>query len=144
MITNYAPLTRLFVCGTVLSLGVTHLTAWGAEDYLTSKTPLRLLSANDGEVVWQFDPQNVTPTTKPIPDSITVIDLGPDGPPNIRTVYGTVPNTLMGPPYMAMSPDGRLGFVTNHGWRPESPIDESTDFASLPPDRQNLLSVIDL
>ena len=31
----------------------------------------------------------------------------------MKTVYGTVPNTISGPPYMAMSGDGRYGFVTS-------------------------------
>jgi DNA-binding beta-propeller fold protein YncE len=112
--------------------------------YITTTTPIRLLSANDGEAVMQLDEDGLFDRDKTIPDSITVIDLGPDGPPQSRTVFGTVPNTFVGPPHMAMSKDGRLGFVTNHSWRFEDPTYLTTDFGQLPADRQNVLSVVDL
>jgi len=50
-------------------------------------------------------------------DSITVIHLGPDHPPITKTVYGTVPSSILGTPTMAMSADGRYGIIANHGFR---------------------------
>ena len=64
-------------------------------------------------------------------DSITVIHLGPDHPPIVKTVYGTVPNTISGPPYMAMTGDGRYGFVTSRKIKQD-------------PEAPDIISVIDL
>jgi len=61
-----------------------------------------------------------------------VIHLGPDHPPIVKTVFDTVPNTIAGPPYMAMSGDGHYGSVTN--WVGGKAVDH--------PD--NVVSVIDL
>jgi len=87
--------------------------------WITSKEPLTLLSANDGQAHIKVDASSWTSNvplrferTNTTRDSITVIHLGPDHPPVVKTVYGTVPNTIFGAPYLAMSPDGRYGFVT--------------------------------
>src|SRR6266404_558560 len=78
---------------------------------IRSKQRLTILSANDGQIHQRLnlDLKKVTA------DSITVIHLGPDHPPIVKTVYGTVPNTISGSPYMAMTGDGRYGFVTSNG-----------------------------
>lgn len=129
----------------ILILGLLAPHACGQDKpYVTTKTPVRLLSANDGEAVVLLNSQGIFEPSRQPADSVTVIDLGPDQPPQVRTVYGTVPNSIIGPPYMAVSPDGCRGFVTNHGWRFDAPLDDRTDFATLPIERRNLLSMIDL
>src|SRR3989442_941315 len=94
---------------------------------IRSKQRLTILSANDGQIHQRLnlDLKKVTA------DSITVIHLGPDHPPIVKTVYGTVPNTISGPPYMAMTGDGHYGFVTSRKSAQE-------------PEAPELLSVIDL
>src|SRR5207253_9810279 len=98
-----------------------------AAPWITSKQRLTILCANDGQVHLRtgVDAKKVTE------DSITVIHLGPDHPPIVKTVYGTVPNTISGPPYMAMTGDGRYGFVTSRKSKDD-------------PDAPELISVIDL
>jgi hypothetical protein len=92
---------------------------------------LTLLSANDGYIHRRQSPD--VPAAKKVVtrDSITVIHLGPDHPPIVKTVYGTVPNTIAGAPYMAMTGDGHYGFVTCQSGAHD-------------PDAPDLLSVIDL
>jgi WD40 repeat protein len=94
---------------------------------IRSKQRITILSANDGQVHLRLNP-DMGKTTQ---DSITVIHLGPDHPPIVKTVYGTVPNTISGPPYMAMTGDGRYGFVTSRKIKQE-------------PDAPEIISVIDL
>jgi hypothetical protein len=94
---------------------------------IRTKQRLTILSANDGQVHLRLNPEAIKITQ----DSITVIHLGPDHPPIVKTVYGTVPNTISGPPYMAMTGDGRYGFVTSRKIKQE-------------PDAPELISVIDL
>jgi WD40 repeat protein len=96
---------------------------------IRTKQRLTILSANDGQVHRRPNADGKTDTKTP--DSITVIHLGPDHPPIVKTVQGTVPNTIAGAPYMAMTGDGHYGFVTSRSG-PHDPGD---------PD---LLSVIDL
>jgi len=76
--------------------------------WITTKQPVTILSGNDGRHHLLSDPNSKTTR-----DSITVVHLGPDHPPIVKTVYGTVPNTISGAPYMAMTGDGRYGFVTS-------------------------------
>jgi hypothetical protein len=76
--------------------------------YLTTETPITILSANDGEI-------RATDENKP-GDSITVIHLRPDNPPVVKTKYGTVPNSIVGSPHMAIAANGRYGFVVHHPW----------------------------
>jgi hypothetical protein len=96
-----------------------------------SKQRLTILSANDGDMHLRQNPDGKRGPKKVTADSITVIHLGPDHPPIVKTVYGTVPNTISGPPYMAMTGDGHFGFVTcrKNAGEPEAP---------------DVLSVIDL
>jgi DNA-binding beta-propeller fold protein YncE len=94
---------------------------------IRSKQRLTILSANDGQVHLRLNPD----AGKTTQDSITVIHLGPDHPPIVKTVYGTVPNTISGPPYMAMTGDGHYGFVTSRKTKQE-------------PDVPEIISVIDL
>ncbi|MEE3371537.1 MAG: WD40 repeat domain-containing protein [Planctomycetota bacterium] len=95
--------------------------------YITTQTPLTLLSANDGDLDfhWRKTREGLRDREVKTQDSVTVIHLGPDHPPITRTVYGTVPSTILGTPTMAMSADGRYGIVANHGFR------GTTDLATL-------------
>ena len=88
--------------------------------YITTKSPITLLSANDGEtdIAWRKTPEGLVDYDIKTKDSFTVIRLGPDHPPICRTVYGTVPCTIIGTPTMAISADGRFGLIANHGLRP--------------------------
>lgn len=95
--------------------------------YLTSPQPITILSGNDG-LTHQRPETNPQRVTK---DSITVIHLGSDHPPIVKTVYGTVPNTISGAPYMAMTGDGRYGFITSRKLPTEPNVPE-------------IISVIDL
>ena len=89
--------------------------------YLTTQSPVTLLSGNDGELaqLYQLTPDRTTDWNLKVKDSFTVIHLGPDHPPIIKTVYDTVPATCIGTPTMAMSRDGRFGLIANHSRRPE-------------------------
>lgn len=78
--------------------------------YLRTTEPLTLLSANDGAVFNFVNPD----LDLEVADSITLVRLGRNHPPIVKTVYGTVPNTIAGPPHMAIAGDGRYGFITNH------------------------------
>ena len=88
--------------------------------YLTTQTPITLLSSNDGEInqLFQKTVEQTTDWDLKTRDSFTVIQLGPDHPPEIKTIYDTAPAFIMGTPSMAMSKDGRYGLIANHGWRP--------------------------
>ena len=87
--------------------------------YLTTQSPLTLLSANDGEInqLFQLTDNQTTDWELKTKDSFTVIHLGPDHPPIIKTVYDTAPATIKGTPTMALSKDGRYGLIVNHGFR---------------------------
>src|SRR5262245_53012488 len=118
----------------LLSLLVVNPAAVSAQEPafpgIRTKERLTILSANDGQV--HRRPPDAKADSKLVtPDSITVIHLGPDHPPIVKTVYGTVPNTIAGAPYMAMSGDGRYGFVTSRRSKQE-------------PDTPEIVSVIDL
>ena len=106
--------------------------------WIGTSEPITILSANDGwtharltgDADLTRDEDNLTR------DSITVVHLGPDHPPVVRTVYGTVPNSILGPPYVAMTGDGRYGFV---------PSVASTVFGDQEAgEATSLISVIDL
>ena len=87
--------------------------------YITTQSPITLLSANDGEtdIRWRKTLEGLNDREVKTEDSITVIHLGPDHPPITKTVYGTVPSSILGTPTMAMSADGRYGIIANHGFR---------------------------
>mgnify|MGYP001188558446 CR=1 FL=1 len=112
----------------IFSISVAIISA-EEKPYITTQTPLTLFSTQDGETeaIWPFS------TVKPYDykllakDSFTVIHLGPDHPPIVKTVYGTIAATILGTPTMAMSKDGRYGISTNHSFRIEgSPLDMLT------------------
>lgn len=97
---------------------------------IRTKQRLTLLSANDGQVHRRPNP-DAKEKKAATQDSITVIHLGPDRAPIVKTVYGTVPNTIAGAPYMAMTGDGHYGFVTSRSGAHE-------------PEAPDIVSVIDL
>ena len=95
--------------------------------YITTQTPLTLFSTQDGETeaIWLFSSVKPYDNRLAAKDSFSVIHLGPDHPPIVKTVYGTIAATIAGTPTMAMSSDGRYGISTNHSWRGEgSPLDK--------------------
>jgi hypothetical protein len=101
--------------------------------WIKTKQRLTLLSANDGQAHLRLDAEGKIDKKSFTQDSITVIQLGPDHPPVIETIYGTVPNTILGAPYLATIGGGRLGFITCHGMG-----------LFAPKQQKDLLSVIDL
>jgi hypothetical protein len=130
--------------------------------YITTKSEITLLSANDGEM----DParrttvEGLTDYEVKTKDSFTVIRLGPDHPPVSHTVYGTVPCSELGAPRMALSSDGHYSLITNHGGRlealcplkypPGEPLrnadirDADLTRQDLAPPLSNMLSLIDM
>jgi len=150
----------LGLVGGCKSTGVSTLDGYD-RPYITTQSPLTLLSSNDGEKSQSFlrTLEGVTDWNMKVRDSFTVIHLGPDHPPLIKTVYDTVPTTVLGTPSMAMSKDGRFGLITNHGFRnekygriihPEGPL-TNDDLTSKMLNNQhmtaqhaNMLSLIDL
>ena len=130
--------------------------------YITTKTPITLLSANDGETA-PFElstPEGLADWVLKRKDSFTVIQLGPDHPPHIKTVYDRVPVTIWGTPTMAISKNGRYGLIANHGFRNEQFADivypkgvpltnkditpEMLLKQELPAHKSNMVSLIDL
>ena len=108
---------------------------------LTTAERLTLLSANDGEVRFVHTASGTE--QRCVDDSITVMHLGPDHPPVIKTVAGTVPVTIHGSPHLAISRDGRYGFIVNHNWR-GTPIVEGDQHPIPAKHLVNVLSVIDM
>ena len=151
-------------CTTILSF-ISLATSIVAADkpFITTQSPITLLSANDGEtdVRWRKTPEGLNDRVVKTQDSITVVHLGPDHPPITKTVYGTVPSSILGTPTMAISANGRFGIIANHGWRGRTayanliyPAGEpvtnkdinSSDLSKqkLIPQLSNMLSLIDL
>jgi DNA-binding beta-propeller fold protein YncE len=114
---------------------------FGVRPYITTRYPTILLSANDGECRFLHTNSGLRQT--PVKDSITVIRLGPDHPPESKTVFGTVPVTIHGSPHVAISADGRHGFVSNHDWR-DVPLPGYVPGAIPPEHLVNALTAIDL
>ena len=87
--------------------------------YITTSSPLTLFSTQDGETegIWSFSTVNPYDFKLRAEDSFTVIHLGKDHPPIVKTVYGTIATSIIGTPSMAVSSDGHYGLVTNHNWR---------------------------
>jgi WD40 repeat protein len=129
--------------------------------YLTTQTPLTLVSSNDGEFnqIFQLTEEQTTEWELQTKDSFTVIHLGPDHPPIIRTIYDTVPCSIAGTPTMAMSNDGRYALIANHSWRlgkmanlqlpdgPQTNADLTPELLKQPKmaaQHANMLSLIDL
>lgn len=102
---------------------------------IRTRKALTILSANDGQSHRRLDAEGRRDTENITADSITVIHLGPDHAPLTKTVYATVPNSIVSVPYLPVTPDGRYGFVSSRGLG-------RARAGSLEP--ANLLSVIDL
>lgn len=98
------------------------------QPFITTKSPITLFSTQDGETeaIWSFSNTNPYDNILRAEDSFTVIHLGPNNPPVVKTVYGTIASTILGTPSMAMSKDGRYGLVTNHSWRGEGFFEQLT------------------
>ena len=151
---------RIFLL--IIILGLTINIFAQDHPYLTTQTPITLLSANDGETA-PFDlttPDGLADWDLKRKDSFTVIQLGPDHPPIIKTVYDRAPVTIWGTPSMAMSKNGRYGLIANHGFRnsrfssivypkdvPLTNKDLTPELLrrqELPAHRANMVSLIDL
>ncbi len=96
---------------------------------IRTREELTILTANDGRTHVRVDANGRRDAQQLTPDSITVIQLGPNHAPLVKTVYGTVPNSIASVPYLPMTPDGRYGFVSSRGAGGDAP---------------DLVSVIDL
>ena len=152
-------LAIIFLVGSVPA--PTSLTAQ-EKPYITTRRPITLLSANDGEIdpVWRQTDEGLIDYDIKTKDSFTVIRLSPDNPPVSRTYYGKLPCTIIGTPTMAMSKDARYGLITNHGLRflsgkpttfPEGTPLRNADIngemlltQNLAPPYSNMMSMIDL
>lgn len=108
---------------------------------IRNKQKLTILSANDGQIHRRANPDAKADKKLLTPDSITVIHLGPDHPPIVKTVYGTVPNTIAGAPYMAITSDGHYGFVTSRSG-PHDPDDLHSRDSTVNTRRGSLLLAI--
>ena len=104
----------ILVRGTLLLMGLNWCQDLYADThgYITTRQPTVLLSVNDGESV-----SYVSDAGEPasIDDSVTVIRLFSDRPPEIKTIYGTTSSTILGSPYGAIV--GHFWIVTNHDLR---------------------------
>ena len=109
---------RFLVVVVLSALSGPHAVKAEERPYLTTQTPITLFSTNDGEVnqTYLLKDEQTTDWELKTKDSFTVIHLGPDHPPIIRTIYDTVPCTIAGTPTMAMSRDGRYALIANHSW----------------------------
>lgn len=95
----------------ILLLWSVTSSGWAA-DYLTAGEHLTLVSFNDGEV------PAVTPpfeSSAVVDDSVTVIHLSPDRPPEYRHAAGIGRNSIVGPPYAAVA--GGFALAVNHQFR---------------------------
>lgn len=102
---------------------------------IRAREPLTILSANDGQSHRRLTADGHRDTVNITADGITVVHLGPDHPPIVNTVYGTVPNSIFSVPYLPITPHGHYGFVSSRGLG-------RARAGSLEP--ANLLSVVDL
>ena len=115
--------------------------------FITNQSPLTLFSTQDAELtVFRRGGPTVMPETYELnaQDSFTVIHLGPDHPPVVKTVYGTIACSILGTPTMAVSPDGHYGFVINHSFRTEGSIFERIQYPSDQPLTNRDLEKVDL
>src|SRR5262245_43260090 len=131
-------------CLGIVALTLANVAATTAQEQaapgIRTRQQLTILSANDGHVHARRDKD----AKKVTPDSITVIHLGPDHPPIVKTVYGTVPNTISGPPYMAMTGDGRYGFVTSRKSKDDPEAPELISVIDLASDDLNVVQTVKL
>jgi hypothetical protein len=111
--------THTMISAVLLALSCAFDLAAQDRPYLTTQSPITVFSTNDGEVnqLFQLTDEQTTDWELKTKDSFTVIHLGPDHPPIIRTIYDTVPCSILGTPTMAMSSDGRYALIANHSWR---------------------------
>ena len=91
----------------VLMVLVAPMIPASEKPYITTQTAITLFSTQDGETESGLSFSNVKPYDYKLraEDSFTVVHLGPDHPPIVKTVYGTIPATILGTPTMAMSSD---------------------------------------
>src|SRR5207244_4473922 len=124
----------------LLALHAVSLAQEQPTPWLKSKQRLTILSGNDGQIHLPVsaDAKKVTS------DSITVIHLGPDHPPIVKTVYGTAPNTISGPPYMAMTGDGHYGFITSRKIKTELEAPEIISVIDLSSSDLNVVQKVEL
>ncbi len=130
-----------------------------SKPYITTLSPLTLFSTQDGETegIWSFSKVSPYDFKLLAEDSFTVIHLGKDHAPIVKTVYGTIATSIVGTPSMAVSSDGHYGLVTNHTWRGfdffdrlEYPLDEKISLEQKKKDKNtiyqlsNMIFVIDL
>ncbi len=109
--------------------------------FLTTASPVTILSGNDGETRFLRSATGFEEACAD--DSFTVIHLSPDQPPITKTVADTAPVTIYGSPHLAISRDGRYGFVANHGWR-DTLFVKGIESAVPPKHLAEILSVIDV
>ena len=127
--------------------------------YITTLSPITLFSTQDGETegIWSFSKVSPYDFKLLAEDSFTVIHLGEDHPPIVKTVYGTIATSIVGTPSMAVSSDGHYGLTTNHIWRGfdffdklEYPLDEKISLEQKKKDKNtiyqlsNMIFVVDL
>ena len=130
-----------------------------SQPYITTLSPLTLFSTQDGETegIWSFSKVSPYDFKLLAEDSFTVIHLGEDHPPIVKTVYGTIATSIVGTPSMAVSSDGHYGLTTNHTWRGfdffdklEYPLDEKISLEQKKKDKNtiyqlsNMIFVVDL
>ena len=127
--------------------------------YITTLSPITLFSTQDGETegIWSFSKVSPYDFKLLAEDSFTVIHLGEDHPPIVKTVYGTIATSIVVTPSMAVSSDGHYGLTTNHIWRGfdffdklEYPLDEKISLEQKKKDKNtiyqlsNMIFVVDL
>lgn len=107
----------------------------GLNGFITSTTPTILVSVNDGEAGTLVTGRGV-----PVQDSVSVIKLTPNSPPEIKTVYGIAHSSLIGSPHTAVLE--RFGIVTNHNIR----LDNQRKFVPMsgPHVGRNQVVIVDL
>ena len=78
--------------------------------YITTKSPITLFSTQDGETegIWSFSVINPYDFKLRAEDSFTVIHLGTDHPPIVKTVYGTIATSIIGTPSITLATNGLL------------------------------------
>ena len=82
-----------------------------SKPYITTLSPLTLFSTQDGETegIWSFSKVSPYDFKLLAEDSFTVIHLGKDHAPIVKTVYGTIATSIVGTPSMSVSSDGHYG-----------------------------------
>lgn len=127
----------LIICVSTILLGKAEIAQTNEEPrrYLTTSTPTILFSVNDGEAG-----ALVMGDGEPVQDSVSVVRLSSDAPPEIKTVYGGAHSSLLGSPHAAVV--GGFGIVTNHNIR----LDEQRQFVEKNGvhEGRNQIAVIDL